>query len=605
MTSTIKNKASVNLAKTYQIILFPFNNAATNVYLTVMTFITYYGGYYLSGGFVGGVLSATAMAVLTIVLSSIVTGMRIFDGITDPIVGALIDKTNSKYGKFRPYMIAGNLIMASSVVLIFFVFRPIEATWLRWALFVVAYIIYVLGYTAQTAVTKAGQTVITNDPHQRSQFIIWNMVGMVGSIVLINLLGNGLLPMIVDPIDTVNQFGAQYNPKFYDILIPIAILISLLYTILAVIAIWKKDNPKYWGIDENAEKAKFKDYVNLLKHNNQIRWLVLSGGANKLASTISTSGTVAILIYFIMMGSYNGLFIPLYAISFIFMGYFFYIGARTAGRKGQKRAVSQYTLLAFVFYIGLVVMILLWDPNNAARQLSLIHWNADGSTYFSTNLYTIIWILLFGCGYGAYNCNSEMVIPMVADCTDYETYRTGNYMPGIMGTIFSLIDKLVSSFAALFITVFTVGIIPALNGALPSTGLDMTNFDFTGVRLSALITFAFIPMFAWLVTMISMHFYKLNGEKLREIQAVNAVRKHAIAGGMPKKEALTLWTTFDQVPDEFVNELHIRQDSQKKFLFESFFDKLYHTFWGKFEEQVNQPSINAIPIPEAYQKNND
>ena len=30
-----------------------------------------------------------------------------------------------------------------------------------------------------------------------------------------------------------------------------------------------------------------------------------------------------------------------------------------------------------------------------------------------------------------------MPIPMVADCSDYETYRSGNYVPGIIGTLFS------------------------------------------------------------------------------------------------------------------------------------------------------------------------
>lgn len=601
MTLTVENNDSVNSAKKYQIILFPFNNAATNVYLAVMTFITYYGGYYLSGGFVGGVLAASAMATLTIVLSSVVTGMRIFDGITDPIVGAFIDKTNGKYGKFRPYMIVGNLMMALAFILMFFVFRPIEASWLRWTMFIFAYAIYVLGYTAQCAVTKAGQTVITNEPHQRSQFIIWNMVGMVGSIVLINLIGNGLLPILVAPIDELNGFGAQYNPEFYNILIPIAILISMLYTGLAVIAIWKKDNAKYWGIDAESETIKFKTYVNILKQNNQIRWLVLSGGANKLASTISTSGVIAVLIYFIMMGSYNGLFIPLYGISFIFMGYFFYIGARTAGRKGQKRAVSQYTFLALIFYVGLVVMLILWDPNNSARQLALIHWNLDGSIYFQTNLYTLVWIFLFGCGYGAYNCNSEMIIPMIADCTDYETYRSGNYVPGVMGTVFSLIDKLVSSFSALFLTLFTVGLIPGLEGRLPSTGLDLTNFDYTGVRLSALITFCFIPMLAWIVTLISMRFYNLNGDKLREIQAVNSVRKKAIEGGMPKEDAMVLWKTIDQVPKAFVNSSHKVKELKKKLFMEPLFDRIYNYIWGRHESPINEASINAIPIPSKYQ----
>lgn len=40
-----------NKAKQWQIILFPFNNAATNIYLTLMSFVSYYAGYYLSGNF--------------------------------------------------------------------------------------------------------------------------------------------------------------------------------------------------------------------------------------------------------------------------------------------------------------------------------------------------------------------------------------------------------------------------------------------------------------------------------------------------------------------------------------------------------------------------
>ena len=36
-----------NKAKQWQIILFPFNNAATNIYLTLMSFVSYYAGYYL------------------------------------------------------------------------------------------------------------------------------------------------------------------------------------------------------------------------------------------------------------------------------------------------------------------------------------------------------------------------------------------------------------------------------------------------------------------------------------------------------------------------------------------------------------------------------
>lgn len=593
-----------NVGKKYQIILFPFNNAATNSYLALMTFVTYYGGYYLSGSFVGGVLSAAAMTTLTIVLSSLVTGMRIFDGITDPFIGAMIDKTQSKFGKFRPYMIVGNILLATSVIMMFFLIRPIEASWLRWVLFALAYIIYVLGYTAQSACTKAGQTCITNEPHQRSQFIVWNMVGMIGSIVLINMLGNGVLPIFIPAIDQANGLGAQYNPLFYDILVPVTIIISAIYTVLALIAIWKKDIPENWGIDVNAKAARLRDFLGVLKKNTNLRWLVFSAGMNKLAATIATSGAVAVLIYFIMMGSYNGLYIPMYTFSFIFMGVFFILGAKLGGRKGQKRAVTQFTTIAFVFYAGLIVLLLIWDVNNPATHLSLIQWASDNSVYLSITPITIAWIILFGSGYGAYNVASEMVIPMIADCTDYETYRSGNYIPGIIGTLFSLIDKLVSSFAYVLISIFTVGLVPALNGKLPSTGLDLTNFDYTGVKLAAIISFCVLPMIAWVITMFSMYFYKLNGPKLTEIQAVNAVRKAAMTLGMPKEKVMTTWTKIEQVPNEYVNAVRKKYDKKTKLEIiddkVSLFDKIYHKVWGHNEDIIGVPSSNPIPIPKQY-----
>ena len=52
-------------------------------------------------------------------------------------------------------------------------------------------------------------------------------------------------------------------------------------------------------------------------------------------------------------------------------------------------------------------------------------------------------------GFGA--LYSSIVIPMTADCADYEVYRSGRYVPGLMGTLFSFIDKMISSFATTII----------------------------------------------------------------------------------------------------------------------------------------------------------
>mgnify|MGYP000243671874 CR=1 FL=1 len=44
--------------------------------------------------------------------------------------------------------------------------------------------------------------------------------------------------------------------------------------------------------------------------------------------------------------------------------------------------------------------------------------------------------------------------------------------------------------------------------------------------------------------------YTLTGEKMKEIQAVNACRRDAVANGMKLEEAMTKWQSMDQLPAE-------------------------------------------------------
>ena len=56
-------------------------------------------------------LNTGIAGLMVTVVGFILTAMRIFDGITDPIVGFLIDKTDGKFGKFRPFIVIGNIIL--------------------------------------------------------------------------------------------------------------------------------------------------------------------------------------------------------------------------------------------------------------------------------------------------------------------------------------------------------------------------------------------------------------------------------------------------------------------------------------------------------------
>lgn len=96
----------MNRAKTYQLVLFPLNNGATNVYyVLVLSYIATFG--------------SKVLALSMLFASVMVTGMRLFDAVTDPIIGALMDRTNGRFGKFRPFMVIGNLIMAASILVLY------------------------------------------------------------------------------------------------------------------------------------------------------------------------------------------------------------------------------------------------------------------------------------------------------------------------------------------------------------------------------------------------------------------------------------------------------------------------------------------------------
>ena len=496
---------SLNRAKMYQLALFPMNNGATNVYFVlILSYITYFGN---------GVLGIALMFA-----SLMVTGMRVFDAITDPIIGALMDRTNTRFGKFRPFMVMGNAIMAISVLILYLVTPMIPETMmaLRYVAFVLLYAVWVIGYTFQTSVTRSGQTVLTNDPKQRPLFTIFNTIA--------SLVGMGAMQVLA-PI--IAGMGNGYTtPEFYQIFTPVGIVVSIILTILAIVGIAEKDNEKYFGIGGKQEATKISEYIELIKNNKPLQRLMVAGGGCKLALAVATNGAVLCMLYGCMMGDYSQFYLPMMVVGYIFSAPFFGLTVNTSQKLGQKASLQRYVTVALIAYIGVVIILALWQPGNPAFNLSLM---ADGK--LAINLYTVLFVLFFGIGYGAYYSTADMPIPMVADCSDYETYCSGKYVPGIIGTLFSLVDKLVSSMASLVVTValMTIGV-----SDLP----DVDSPYVEGMNWVVIALFCIVPMIAWIITLIAMKGYELSGPRMKEIQAVNAQRKEAIEKGMSMEEAM-------------------------------------------------------------------
>ena len=538
---------TLNRAKFYQLALFPMNNGATNVYFVlILSYIATFGN--------------KVLGIAMVFASFMVTGMRVFDAITDPIIGAIMDKTDGKFGKFRPFMVLGNVVMAVSVICLY-VLTPLVPTnmmWLRYTLFILLYAVWVLGYTFQTSVTRSAQPVLTNDPKQRPLFTVFNTIA--------SLAGMGAMQFLA-PIIAGDNVAGDYNATWFGIMTPIGIAVSALLTVLAVIGIWEKDQTKYFGLGGKQEQVKLRDYVTIIRGNKPLQRLMVAGGGCKLALSIATNVTVLCMLYGCMTqfgthmemlpsvadpdvlvetvvsdNRYDNLYLVMMVLGYVFSAPFFLLTVRTSQKHGQKKSLMTYVAVALLCYVGVLVMMLLWKFGDPAWNLSIYEGEIFKEGFKITiNLYTVLFVIFFGLGYGAYYSTADMPIPMVADCSDYETYRSGKFIPGIIGTLFSLVDKLVSSLSA---TVVSVALLFIGVEDLPTKATPYVE----GMNWVVIVLFCIVPMCAWALTLVAMRKYELDGARVKTINTVNNARKAAIANGMTMEEAM------QAITDETVNK---------------------------------------------------
>ena len=515
----------IHRAKMWEIMMYALNNTSTNTYMLVVGYISYF--------LIGIVGLASVLA------GSIVTIMRVWDGVTDPFVGMMVDKTNGKFGKNRPFIVIGQIIMFATTF-VMFNFIPKMGTGVRFVAFIIIYMVYILGYTCQCVVTKSAQTCLTNDPKQRP---IFAMCDTVYNIILMNILfpvvvTDSLVPKFTLTAEAnaaeiaslvaqnpslagiVEKSGgslsAFYNPGLFTTMQLMFGGLSAVFAVCAIIALWRKDNPKYFGLG-TAQKVGIKDYVDTLAHNRAIQMLVVSASTDKLFMSTMSNSTVMICLFGIIFGNYAAFSsysqitsIPIALISILLMN-------KIARQMGQKASMMTGTYGGFIGSIIITLFLVFVNPKGDASKFALpafriIRPDTWGTLFTGWTTTALIFVLLVIAWSGVQALSSSIVITMTADCADYEVYRTGKYVPGLMGTLFSFVDKLVSSFAPM-----VAGIMFSMCGFTdhnPVMGDPVT----PGLRGGVVFCAYGMIMIGLVCNLIAMKFYPLTKEKMEEIQ---------------------------------------------------------------------------------------
>lgn len=478
------SKTGIHRAKGWEIALYALNNTSTNLYAMAFMYVSYF--------LVGIVGASVAFAGI------LATILRVWDGVTDPIIGFVVDKTNGKFGKNRPFIVLGQLIMAISTALIFMVCPTLPQAG-RLPFYIVFYVIYIIGYTAQCVVTKSAQTCLTNDPKQRPLFTVYDSIY---NVLIFSLMPVYITSFMVPKFNTYDASGnilvdAFSNPDFFRSLWAICAVFSAVCAACAVLGLWRKDRKEFFGTGK-PQLLRLRDYVEVLKNNRAIQMLCVSACSDKLTMSMQRNAIVTTMLFGIIIGDYNqyaafsgitglmGVVVPVLLVIFV------------ARNMGQKQALLVGTWGGIGAAVILFGMLHFGDPT----QINFGH----------LNLYTVLFVLLYIIMTGFGGLSGSIVIPMTADCADYEVYRSGRYVPGLMGTLFSFIDKITSSLATAII-----GLLLAMIGFKDVQPTFTTPYS-EPIFWVTMFCFLGAPIIGWILNVVAMKFYPLTKEMMESIQ---------------------------------------------------------------------------------------
>ena len=440
--------------------------------------------------------------VATAAVGVILTATRIFDAITDPLVAFLYDRVNTKFGKVRVLLVGGYVIEALALWLMFDV---MSSKGFGVVTFTLLYMLYVVGMTINNMTVQTLPPLLSNDPQQRPTIGVWNTifnycVPMVFSIVL-NVV---LLPLC----------GGTYNQLFLSKAVHIVMIVGGIGTILTCIGISGFDKPESFESIGKREPLNFKDMLDVLQHNRPLQCYIASNASDKIAQQVASQSIIGTMLFGIIIGNMS-LSTLLSVVAMLPSIIFAVFGAKYAGKHGSKNGIVTWTYVSMTITAALVLFFIFGDPT----QIGVM-----GSP--SMILYVVLTLLQNGSNM----CITTSNTSYMADAIDYELDRSGRYIPAVVSGTYSLVDKLITSFAAVIAT-----------GAVALLGYTTTMPQPTDPCTSGIfwmtLTLKFgLPLIGWVITLIAMRDCPLTKEEMVNVQKRIAEKKAAAQSELYKEQ---------------------------------------------------------------------
>lgn len=335
---------------------------------------------------------------------------RVWDSAFDPIVGVVADRTHTRWGKFRPYLLTLAVPFSVIGVLTFITPSLNDSGKLIYAY--VTYSLMMMVYSAINVPYASLLGVISADPKERNTLSTFRMAfAYVGSFIALLLF----MPMVNFFSNHSKELTNQQHGWTMAVIV-IAVMCALLF--IGCFALTKE---RVKAMREKQAPLK-EDLKDLWK--NRPWWILLGAGVAALVfNSIRDGATVYYFKYFIVEENYET--VSFFGVSFVLSGLYLSIGqianiagvilaAPVSNRIGKKQtymgAMSIATILSIMFF---------WfDKDNMAMIF-------------------IFQILISICAGSVF----PLLWSMYADCTDYSELKTGNRATGLIFSSSSMSQK--------------------------------------------------------------------------------------------------------------------------------------------------------------------
>lgn len=439
-------------------------------------------------------------------ITAIVVAARIFDALNDPIMGNIIERTRTRWGKFKPWLVIG--IISTSVV-VYLAFNTDLQGWSFVWFFGVIYFLYSIAYTMHDISYWGMVPALSSDANARNQF--------ASRATLFAGIG-GTLASVLIPMFTIGDkaIGGSTTTAYGVISLIICIIapLFLCFTIFGV-----REKREY----NDAPPVSLKKIWKSITGNDQLLWISLIFLIQQIGNGLIVGGIGSTYIYFDF--GYNGGLFSLFTIVGMSVTAFLMIFYPAISRKlPRKKFMSVLLAISMVGY-ALMLIAGLAMPAEMPK----------------------FWVVTVGymlSNFGQYGFYLVMMISII-NTVEYNEYKSGDRDEAIIASLRPFLTKMSSALIVLItnvaymvfgVTKYTNKISDLENACarnliteqdkISSIGSVINGIE-PGKPLALLICMVVIPCVLMLLSyVLYKNHYKLDEEEYERICGELDARKH-------------------------------------------------------------------------------